>query len=312
MDKSQRHDASRYVKRGAVIMNGESPNPSVVPWGVELRRASAQAKQWSRRHFEFTIMVVAFFAMTAAYVIVFQVARNESLATSIGAGVRSICAVLPIAILVRYCIRGPVRKLSLPSKVLAHIALACIASLAWYTLVLFLRNWTFDWMQSGVTLTPFSQKASLWYLYQGLVVYAALVAAGYAFLLRSEIEEFQKAAVGRDRQDRTGIGLIFVKSGDEMIRLRHDDIVQISADNDCVTIHTRQRTYISSRNLKDLDRDLQTFGFVRIHRSHLVNLAMVRSAEPTGDGRLSVHLINNATLVSSRAGGKRFRDIIAL
>ena len=53
------------------------------------------------------------------------------------------------------------------------------------------------------------------------------------------------------------------------------------------------------------------FSFVRIHRSQLVNAAMVRSAEPTGDGRLTIHLMNNVSLVSSRAGAKRFREFIA-
>ncbi|MEO0883629.1 MAG: LytTR family DNA-binding domain-containing protein [Pseudomonadota bacterium] len=257
-------------------------------------------------------MAAAFLAMTIAYVIVFQVARDETLSTSFGAGIRNIIAILPIALFIRFCIRGPLSILSWPTKLLAHIALACFVSLAWYTLVLFLRHWSLDWMQSGVALTPFSQKASFWHLYQGLVVYGALVAANYAFLLRAEIDEVRGKMTEPAPRMEAGSGTIFVKSDHEFIRLEHQDLVLISANNETVTIHTRHGKFRSIRRMKDLEDQLGKFGFIRIHRSHLINLAMVRSAEPTGDGRLSVHMLNNRSLISSRAGAKRFKEAISV
>jgi len=277
-------------------------------WG----RIKAPVRTWANEHFEFVILAMAFSAMTIAYVIVFQVARNEAFSTSVSAGLRNVGAILPIAIFVRYCVRGPIRRFPWPAKLLAHIALACFASLAWYTLVLFLRNWSLDWMQSGVTLTPFSQKASFWHLYQGLIVYAALVAAFYAFLLNSELEKCRQTEQQPEERARHRNGVLFVKSNDEFLRLEFQDVAHISANNDSVTIHARHQSFRSSRNLKDLDRELQAFGFVRIHRSHLINSAMVRSAEPTGDGRLTLHLLNNKSLISSRAGAKRFRDLVSV
>ena len=205
-------------------MNQGLPSRSILlrkPDGLGLNR---HLRNWVQNQLELTVMAAALSAMTIAYVIVFQIARNEPLATSISAGLRNMSAVLPIALFVRFCVRGPLRGRSWPMKVFAHIALACFVSLAWYTLVLFLRHWSLDWMQSGVVLTPFSNKASFWHLYQGLVVYAALVAANYAFELRDEVEAFRKKSASCTPPAAPAIGVMFVKSEDELIRLEYQDL----------------------------------------------------------------------------------------
>lgn len=266
---------------------------------------------WVQNHIEFVVMAAAFSAMTTAYVIVFQIARDEPLSTSLSAGVRNIGAVLPIALFVRYCIRGPLHGRSWPMKVLAHIALACFVSLAWYTLVLFLRHWSLDWMQSGIALTPFSNKASFWHLYQGLVVYAALVAANYAFQLRDEVQAFREKTAGRIPSATPSLGVLFVKSEDELVRLEHHDLQLVSAGNEAVTLHAKHKKFQTNLTMKKLEDRLHAFGFVRVHRSYLINIAFVRSAEPTGDGRLSIHLFNNTSVVSSRAGAKKFKEAVS-
>lgn len=311
MNRSGRDDDRRgAVER--VIMDHGIGNQSMQSHSPAWRAAIAPLKSWFQSHLELAVMASAFAAMTLAYIVVFQIAREEGLFTSISAGLRNIGAILPIAVFVRFCVRGPLRQLPFPSKVLAHIVLACFVSLAWYTLVLFLRNWSFDWMQSGLELTPFSEKASFWHLYQGLVVYAAIVAASYAFLLRSEIAALQQKPASSAPYQTTQTGSLFVKSGDEIIRLAHQDVTHISANNETVFVHTRQRRFRSRRKIRDLERHLHAFGFVRLHRSHLINIAMVQSAEPTGDGRLTVHMINNTSLVSSRAGARRFRECVSV
>ena len=292
-------------------MSQDVPERPVLPIKPSWYGFDPLFKKAVQNHLESLVMAAAFMTMTIAYVIVFQIARNETVATSISAGIRNIGAVLPFAIFVRYCVRGPLRRVSWPVKLLMHIALACFVSMAWYTLVLFLRNWSLDWMQSGIVLTPFSHKASVWHLYQGLVVYAGLVAAVHAFQLKAEVEVFRKDAASSNAETKRTLGALFVKSGDEFIRLEYQDLVLISANNDTVTIHTRQGKFKTNRRMKDLETQLRAFGFIRVHRSHLISLSMVRSAEPTGDGRLSIHMLNNTSLVSSRDGAKRFKNAIS-
>ncbi|MEO1405004.1 MAG: LytTR family DNA-binding domain-containing protein [Pseudomonadota bacterium] len=293
-------------------MSQSQPSRSILQRKPDAFGSYRSLRNWVQDHFEFVVMAAAFSAMTIAYVIVFQIAREEPLSTSLSAGVRNIGAVLPIAALVRYCIRGPLHGRSWPMKVLAHIALACFVSLAWYTLVLFLRYWSLDWMQSGIALTPFSNKASFWHLYQGLVVYAALVATNYAFQLRDEVQAFREKTAGRIPCATPSLGVLFVKSEDELVRLEHQDIQFVSASNDAVTLHTKHKAFQTNMTMKKLEARLEAFGFVRIHRSYLINTAFIRSAEPTGDGRLSIHMLNNMSLVSSRAGAKKFKQAVSV
>lgn len=292
-------------------MSQSHPNRTILFRETDAPGLNRLFRSWIEEHLELVVMVSAFSMMTIAYVIVFQIARAESLSTSISAGIRNISAVLPIALFVRFCVRGPLHRRSWPIKVLAHIALACFVSLAWYTLVLFLRHWSLDWMQSGIVLTPFSNKASFWHLYQGLVVYAALVATNYAFQLRDEVEECREKAAAHIPAITPNLGVLFVKSADELVRLDPQDLQFVSASKEAVTLHAKHKDFQTNLTMKKLEERLQAFGFVRIHRSYLINIAFVGSAEPTGDGRLSIHLLDSTSLVSSRAGAKRFKEAIA-
>lgn len=277
-------------------------------WKIAPTHFKAGIKIQLHRKFELAVMAAAFTAMYCAYVAVFWVAQGESFAISAGAGLRNIGAIIPMAVIVRYLVRGPLRALSFPFKFVAHILIACLVSLSWYTIVLFMVNWSPDWIQLGISVLPFSSKATYWHLFQGLVVYAGLVAATYAFQLRDEVIALQAQADQLTTPPASKTGMVFVKSGDEFVKLDHKEIISVFANNDHVVIRTRHRHFRSNKKLKDLDHELQGFGFIRAHRSYLVNLAMIRSAEPTGDGRLTLHLANNESIISSRAGAKRFRE----
>lgn len=276
------------------------------------RHARNRAMIWWGNHTEIGVMATVFGAMAIAYVLIFQLTRDQSLATSFASAARNVGAITPLAILVRYLIAHPIKRLSMPAQIMAHIFIGCGVSLAWYTLVLFLKSWTVDWIQDGVTLTPFVDHATGWQLYQGLVIYAGLVAAAHVFILRAELVSMRQNNPKAESLAGSAHSGVFVKSDDEIVRIEPDEIVCISADNDSVRIYAQSGTYASRRNLKEFSQNLLGLGFLRIHRSHLVNTRSIRSAEPTGDGRLSLHLSNNSTIVTSRAGAKLFREYISV
>ncbi|PYQ50858.1 MAG: hypothetical protein DMF78_14640 [Acidobacteria bacterium] len=49
--------------------------------------------------------------------------------------------------------------------------------------------------------------------------------------------------------------------------------------------------------------------FLRIHRSHLINLEHVTSIEPCDTWRVQVVMKSAAKIVASRAGSRRLRDL---
>ena len=68
---------------------------------------------------------------------------------------------------------------------------------------------------------------------------------------------------------------LFLKSGHEHIKIDIDQISQINSDADYTDLYYGDKKYISSESLKYWEDTLQDHGFIRVHKSHIVNLAMV-------------------------------------
>ena len=72
----------------------------------------------------------------------------------------------------------------------------------------------------------------------------------------------------------------FLRSGHEVLRIDHEEVLYITAMRDYVGVHTRERDrFLSLENLRDLERRLPADRYCRIHRSHIVNLRAVQRVE---------------------------------
>ena len=81
------------------------------------------------------------------------------------------------------------------------------------------------------------------------------------------------------------------------------------ADDFYVTLCTAAKQYLVSIRLSDLEERLRGTNFLRIHRSHLINLEFVTSIEPFDASRVEVVMKSGARIVASRTGSKRLRDL---
>jgi two-component system LytT family response regulator len=80
----------------------------------------------------------------------------------------------------------------------------------------------------------------------------------------------------------------------------------IESDLNYVSIHTADCSYLSRNTMKHLTAALAQFGFVRIHRSLLLNLRRVAFAERIGHGTLAFTLAGGRRLES----GPAYRKVI--
>lgn len=72
----------------------------------------------------------------------------------------------------------------------------------------------------------------------------------------------------------------FLKSGHDIVRIRYDEVVHISAMRDYVAVHTTERGRILSlEHLGELEERLPDTHFCRIHRSHIVALGRITRVE---------------------------------
>jgi two-component system LytT family response regulator len=102
---------------------------------------------------------------------------------------------------------------------------------------------------------------------------------------------------------------IFVRDGNRILPIPLTSIERIQGTDDYVTICTADKEYLVSIRLSDLEEHLARDNFVRIHRSHLINLEHVGSIEPYDAARVEVVMKTGTRIVASRAGSKRLRDL---
>ena len=102
---------------------------------------------------------------------------------------------------------------------------------------------------------------------------------------------------------------VFVRDGHRIVPIALASIEHVQGADDYTTIFTSPKEYLVSIRLSDLETHLTPANFLRIHRSHLINLEYVTSIEPYDAARVEVVMKSGARIVASRTGSKRLRDL---
>ena len=89
-----------------------------------------------------------------------------------------------------------------------------------------------------------------------------------------------------------------------------DDIDWVQAAGNYANLHVRGRVYPLRSTLADLHARLDPARFVRVHRSHLVNIARVASIEPLESGDARVHLHDGTAVPCSRRHREQLRGVV--
>lgn len=100
---------------------------------------------------------------------------------------------------------------------------------------------------------------------------------------------------------------LFVRERGRVTPVNVQHVVRFEGSDDYVTIHTAERQLLATLKLADLERMLPS-NFVRIHRSHIVNLAMVESFVTEEGARYTVVLRDRTRLGVSRDRARWLRD----
>jgi two-component system LytT family response regulator len=101
---------------------------------------------------------------------------------------------------------------------------------------------------------------------------------------------------------------LFVRERDTIIPVDVEDVTRVEAHGDYVLVHAAGRRHIMRANLQDLESGLGA-RFLRVHRSHVVNLDQVVRFEPHDATRLSVVLSDGSRVVASRARSQELRRL---
>lgn len=106
---------------------------------------------------------------------------------------------------------------------------------------------------------------------------------------------------------------ILSKFGDSYLLLKPEEIHYVKADLSEVMIRSAKGFSYYAHKISDLHEKLEEFGFVRIHRSYLININEIKEIETIEQSKLRFSFKNNNdNIESSKDGAKAFRERFAL
>ena len=86
------------------------------------------------------------------------------------------------------------------------------------------------------------------------------------------------------------------------------DILWIDAAGDYMCVHTSSETFVMRARMKSLISEVLPDGFIRIHKSTIVNLQYVAKLEPLINSEYKLILVNNKALKVSRTYSKQLKE----
>lgn len=107
----------------------------------------------------------------------------------------------------------------------------------------------------------------------------------------------------------TPLQRFFVRDRGKLIPLNASDIERLEADDDYVRVHSGGRVHLVYLTLNDFERRLDPAKFLRIHRTHIVNLDYVSHLVPYDGSRMQVEMRDHTRLLASRARSKELREL---
>lgn len=129
----------------------------------------------------------------------------------------------------------------------------------------------------------------------------------------SLVTDVEPLARLREVQAPTGAPLerLFVRVGQRLVPVRLRDVSRLDADGDYVALLVDGRRHLLGMTLSTLLPRLDATRFVRVHRSHVVNLDFVTAIRAHDAGRYAVELRDGARIIASRSGTLVLRRLMA-
>lgn len=209
------------------------------------------------------------------------------------------------------------------SSVQTEVVVSVLAILFWLAGGFAVQEWI-GWIE-GDTYAPFAVTAPFRALFGILcwtivMMWYKLLAlqAGQIVVKEETVTEAEELSEDRniEESDRLAeeehLHRITVKDGTRIHLINTEDLLYVQACGDYVTLITPEGQYVKELTMKYLETHLSADGFVRIHRSTIVNVTQISRVELFGKESYRLLLKNGDKLRVSLSGYKLLKTRLAL
>ena len=201
--------------------------------------------------------------------------------------------------------RYPLNSRDLWRNLGVHLAFTLVYSAVHVIGMVSIREMVYLWMGRSYDFGDWSTEA--WYEYRkDALTYLSVLMTIYIYRFVSSrvISEASPITSGDnpDNGQRTERFLIR-KLGREFL-IKTSEIEWVGAAGNYMNMHAMGRIYPIRETMAGLEKRLNDDHFVRVHRSHIVNLDFIESIKPVDSGDAVIHMRDGARIRLSRS----FRD----
>jgi hypothetical protein len=210
-------------------------------------------------------------------------------------------AVQPI--ILRFLLWRPLRQ-----QLIGHLVLGAAYALILYWLLMVLIG-----VAQGDSFTDFVVRAFFptgaiaWQLLQGVTFYALVASLTYLRAQPNSNPSMVSAPAEGLPRDQSQ-SRYFIRKGEDIHPIEISRIVSIKGADDYAEVATLDGRHLVRMTLTEFEQTLTSKNFIRVHRSHIVNVDRVAHAEPAGGGRLLLHMEDGELIPASRAGSRLLRE----
>jgi two-component system LytT family response regulator len=105
---------------------------------------------------------------------------------------------------------------------------------------------------------------------------------------------------------------LFVKTGNKIDVIPVDTIIRVEAQDDYVEIHTDKGKFLKYDTMNFLEKGLPEDTFVRVHRSHIININLIEKMEKYGKDSYLIIMKDKSKVNVSKSRVKELKEQLGI
>lgn len=113
----------------------------------------------------------------------------------------------------------------------------------------------------------------------------------------------------REALGTSALERLLIRDGGKIMPVVVREIERLEADGDYVSVRVRGKNHLVNLPLGSFEKRLDAARFVRVHRSHIINLDFVEAIETYDNAQLLVRMKDGTKIIASRPASKHLREL---